>query len=287
MILCSNRLYSTFGNIILSQVEHHKDTIKYYITQVRFGSKINVEKHLLCFVPKEAKKNSSTLDDAFEYFNRSSSNSPTESNATFDACAVDLVKLAFNNCELKAKEVNSKKSEEVKIYRQWLLTVQLPKLIKSLPSTSATSQFGVAFAKLAFKPAKLAADVLVRKKGRNKVRLGVQNIFQQLEVHIKDKKSIIWTGASATGQSGEKVSVRINAKSTVAPKINHNINEEMIKNIMKEIKEENSKIEQPDLLLMSRDAAARSELEKNNLALHVIACDPRIVIVVILTIYFI
>ena len=41
-----------------------------------------------------------------------------------------------------------------------------------------------------------------------------------------------------------------------------------------EIKDENAKIEQPDLLLMSRDAAARSELQNGSLALHVISCDP-------------
>ena len=131
----------------------------------------------------------------------------------YDSAAVDLVKSALNHCQLKvgsyiftksktvfmtfftnfdktnnkADDIDAENIDETNVYRQWLLTVQLPKLVKTLPATLATSQFGATYAKLAMTSAKAEANVLVRKRSRCKIRQGKEFFrrFQRIKKKIK------------------------------------------------------------------------------------------------------
>merc|ERR1719394_683208 len=178
---------------------------------------------------------------------------------------LNLRKKSFNLAILTDTEIDFENKIETSIYRQWLLCVQLPKLIKSLPSISPSGLFGKKFASLAIGVAKQQADLLSRRKPKS--RAGVQTVFQQLEIHLKNPNSIIWS-SSAQLEERKPTESRYEPIENIEDKkpiLNHNVNENLIVNIIKEIKDENAKIEQPDLLLMSRDAAARSELQKKYL----------------------
>ena len=46
----------------------------------------------------------------------------------YEQSAVELAKKSFNICEIEDYMINYDSKEESTIYRQWLITVQLPKL---------------------------------------------------------------------------------------------------------------------------------------------------------------
>lgn len=254
-------IISILGDTFLKRVLF--EVWQYFTDTVRSNVKLAVEKNL-----HEIKRSSPSIDDVFEYFHRCSI---TE---TYEPISVELAKKSFNLAILTDTEIDFENKIETSIYRQWLLCVQLPKLIKSLPSISPSGLFGKKFASLAIGVAKQQADLLSRRKPKS--RAGVQTVFQQLEIHLKNPNSIIWSSSAQLEERKptESKYEPIENIEDKKPVINHNINENLIVNIIKEIKDENAKIEQPDLLLMSRDAAARSELQNGSLALHVISCDP-------------
>ena len=87
-------------------------------------------------------------------------------------------------------------SAEIIIYRQWLFSVQVPKLLKTLPAYVATEIFGRDYARLAQSRAQEAANQIVRKPARPlKMRQSMKKVFQLLESHTKDDNSVIWTGS--------------------------------------------------------------------------------------------
>ena len=49
---------------------------------------------------------------------------------------------------------------------------------------------------------------------------------------------------------------------------------EELRRVICELREKSDSSERNDLMLLSRDAAARSELESGRLSMHVVACDP-------------
>jgi len=219
------------------------------------------------FAPKKVLPN---LEDAFEYLHRSCK---TES---IDQLSVELVKKAFNTCQLTDDDIMS---SEIIIYRQWLFSVQVPKLLKTLPAHVATEIFGRDYARLAQSRAQEAANQIVRKPARPlKMRQSMKKVFQLLESHTKDDNSVIWTGSSII-QSSQSPKTEASPSAaelgqTSKPKsIQPLIKKESLSKIVNEIKE-NAKSETADLLLMSRDAVARAELAAGGLAMHVIACDP-------------
>ena len=213
-----------------------------------------------------------SLEDAFEYLNRSAKTEGIEQ------LAVELVKKSFNVCQLTDEDIDLS-TDELDLYRQWLYSVHVPKLLKTLPSYVPSEIFGRAYAKLSHSRAQEAAVTIARKPSRPlKVRQSMQKVFRLLDAHIKDEKSVIWTGSSviqaASKVKTEPVPSAAELGMTEKPKsVQPLVKPEKLKKIVDEIKEA-QKSETADLLLMSRDAVARKELADGGLAMHVIACDP-------------
>merc|ERR1711892_510874 len=220
------------------------------------------------FSPKKVLPN---LEDAFEYLHRSCK---TES---IDPLSVELVKKALNSCHLTDDDIDM--DQEGDIYRQWLFSIQVPKLLRSLPSFISTELFGRRFARLAHARAQEAAVTLARRPARPlKMRQAMAKVFQLLEGHIGDDKSVIWTGSSIiqsnTTPKTEPQPSAATLGETSKPKTTVPlIRAERLASMVAEIKAQ-AKTETADLLLMSRDAVARAELAQGGLAMHVIACDP-------------
>ena len=189
---------------------------------VRSNAKLTVEKSL-----HEIKRSSPSIDDVFEYFHRCSI---TE---TYEPISVELAKKSFNLAILTDTEIDFENKIETSIYRQWLLCVQLPKLIKSLPSISPSGLFGKKFASLAIGVAKQQADLLSRRKPKS--RAGVQTVFQQLEIHLKNPNSIIWSSSAQLEERKptESKYEPIENIEDKKPILNHNVNENLIVNIIK------------------------------------------------------
>ena len=157
-------------------------------------------------------------------------------------------------CQLTDEDIDLS-TDEVDLYRQWLYSVHVPKLLKTLPSYVPSEIFGRAYAKLSLSRAQEAAVMIARKPSRPiKVRQSMQKVFKILDSHIKDEKSVIWTGSSviqaATKVKTEPVPSAADLGMTEKPKsVQPLIKPEKLRKMVDQIKEA-QKSETADLLLM-------------------------------------
>ena len=101
------------------------------------------------------------------------------------------------------------------------------------------------------------------------MRQAMAKVFQLLEGHIGDDKSVIWTGSSIiqsnTTLKTEPQPSAATLGETSKPKTTVPlIRAELLASMVAEIKAQ-AKTETADLLLMSRDAVARAELAQGGL----------------------
>ena len=84
---------------------------------------------------------------------------------------------------------------EAEIYRQWLISCMIPKVLSSFPAMKPISIFGRTFAQITLDPAKQKALMMSRKSRRqSRARQGIANVFATLQQHLNDDQSVLWKG---------------------------------------------------------------------------------------------
>jgi len=94
----------------------------------------------------------------------------------------------------------------------------------------------------------------------HQARLGIANVFSSLESHLNDDDSILWKGAQLTTPRTQVVAVD-RAKRTPPEKYDCLISDEELKEVLDDVRTRSDSSERTDLMLLSRDAAARKEFK--------------------------